>query len=81
MDGDTAKNFLKDLSALLLDEALKSRQSAIDAKGSESEQFQSGRLMAYSEVVSLIQMQANIFGIDMIELGLSEIDADKDLRC
>ncbi|WP_214467820.1 hypothetical protein [Microbacterium flavescens] len=41
--------------------------------------FEAGRLFAYVEVISLMQQQAVAFGIDLTELGLDDIDPERDL--
>jgi regulator of protease activity HflC (stomatin/prohibitin superfamily) len=81
MDETTAKNYLRDLVKLLKEEALASKISAKEAKGGSNSDFESGRLMAYYEVVSLIQQQANAFGIDLADLFIKDIDPDTDLTC
>ena len=41
--------------------------------------YQRGRLMAYNEVVSLMQTQALVFGISLEAVNLAGIDPDNDL--
>jgi hypothetical protein len=41
--------------------------------------FALGRLMAFHEVISLMQQQAQAFGITLEEIGLDDIQPEKDL--
>ncbi|MEZ4618175.1 MAG: hypothetical protein R2867_22040 [Caldilineaceae bacterium] len=41
--------------------------------------FEKGRLLAYYEVLSLIQQQAVVFDIDLAEIGLKDFNVDKDI--
>jgi len=63
------------------------RRSALEAKaardalqrGSPDELFQSGRVMAYNEVVSIMLQSARGFGISAAELRLGDLEPDRDL--
>ncbi len=72
------KLYLRDLSILLKEKALQARSERDAASGHERE-YALGRLMALHEVISLMQQQAEAFGIDVDELGLSDINPEKDL--
>lgn len=52
----------------------KHREQVMDAKT-----FQSGRLMAFNEVVSMFQQEAQGLGIDLKDVHLDAIDPDRDL--
>jgi hypothetical protein len=73
------------LSGYLLDLGHLVREAAVEAKktrnsaASNSRDFESGRLMAYNEVVSLMQQQAIAFDLSFKEIGLEDIDPDNDL--
>jgi len=41
--------------------------------------FEKGRLLAYYEVLSLIQQQAIVFDLDLAEIGLKDFNVDKDI--
>ena len=78
------KYYLHDLGFLLKERALEAKQDmeeARDHKGMDSGDyiFQAGRLLAYNEVVSILQQQARGFDIDLQELNLEDIDPDRDL--
>ncbi len=58
-------------------EALHERDS--DPKSSEDQAFQAGRVIAYNEVISIMQQQAKGLGIPLAEIRLEDIDPDRDL--
>jgi hypothetical protein len=76
---DLHKNYLFDLGHLLREEALKARQAFQAEKGTPDAAFQSGRLMAYYEVLSLVISQAQSFNVPVADLHLSGLDPDRDL--
>lgn len=78
MNDDTARNYLHDLALLLKEQALTARTERDSAPAADRE-YAIGRLMAYHEIVSLMQQQATAFGIDPAELGLDDISAERDL--
>jgi hypothetical protein len=70
--------YLKDLGVLLKEMGL---QAAAQRKlrNSANDEFALGRLMAFHEVLSLMQQQALAFEIDLKEIGLSDITPEIDL--
>lgn len=66
---------LSDVSRELLDKA---RAAKADAERSGSD-YDKGRHFAFYEVISLMTQQASAFGIDQNEIGLGNIDAERDL--
>lgn len=73
------RNYLFDLGYLLRERALEAKQSAVAAKGTADESFQTGRLMAYYEVLSLIISQAETFHLPVEDLRLGGLNPDRDL--
>lgn len=71
-----AKNYLFDLGTLLREKAFEAKRSRQEGT---NEDYHIGRLMAYYEVVSLMIHQAEVFGIELSEINLTEIDPDRDL--
>jgi hypothetical protein len=61
------------------------KEKALEAKAhrdvavGEDRVFAMGRLMAFHEVISLMQQQANAFGIGLAQLGLDDIRPERDL--
>jgi len=70
--------FLRDLCNLLKDLAIRAKKEA-DAASSEDRSFALGRLMGLHEVISLVQQQSEVFGIDLKDIGLDDITPEKDL--
>jgi len=74
------RNYLYDLGFLIKERALNAKKTREqEEKGSEGYMYESGRLMAFNEVVSIMQQQAEAFGIPLEELRLEDIDPDRDL--
>ena len=59
--------------------SLAALQSKHDAQTDDDRIFASGRLMAFHEIVSLMQQQAISFELGFAEIGLGDIDPEKDL--
>lgn len=70
-----ASRYLKDLGQLIKEKALEAKANA---KASD-DSYDIGFLMAWHDIVSLMQSQAEVFGIPYEEIGLLNIDADTDL--
>jgi hypothetical protein len=76
---DAAKSFLIDLCTLLRETALDARAQRDGLPMGQERTFADGRLMAYQEVISLIQNQAIAFQLDASELGIADIVPERDL--
>jgi len=61
----TAQYYLLDLGSLLKQQALAAKTGT--ASDGRRDDFEVGRLMAYHEVISLMQEQANTFGFPLEE--------------
>lgn len=70
-----ADHYLRDLGYLIRERALKAKEEA----RSEPGDFARGQLMAFYEVVSLMQAQADAFEIPFEQLSLDGVDPDRDL--
>ena len=70
--------YFRDLVVLLKEKALESRVQR-DTASDEDRIFALGRLMAFHEIISLMQQQATAFGISLDELGLDDIVPERDL--
>jgi hypothetical protein len=71
----TASNCLTDLGRLLLGLA----QDAKDDAALSGDAFQRGRQMGLYEAVSLLAQQADAFGMSRDEVGLGDVDPERDL--
>lgn len=69
------QNFLLDLGTLLRERAVAAR----DRARLGPEEFQGGVAHAYYEVMSLIESQADSFGLPLEDLGLTGFEVDKEL--
>ena len=45
----------------------------------EGDEFTEGRSQAYNEVISVMQNQAEAFGIPLVDLALEDLDVYRDL--
>lgn len=76
----TYKHYLYDLGLevkLRALEALRERDAA--PASSEDRVFYSGRVMAFNEVISIMQQQAEGLGIPLADIQLDDIVPDRDL--
>ena len=67
------------LGSLLRKQAVKARDSARQARETHREAFEGGRALAYYEVVTLMQQQAESFQMPLEALGLQDLDAEGEL--
>ena len=80
MPDDKHRLYLRDLGLTIKQralEAVKERDS--EPQGSSGRAFQSGRVLALNEVISIMQQDAEGFGIPLADLQLGDIVPDKDL--
>jgi hypothetical protein len=74
------ENYLFDLGLLLKERALEARRQRDELpEESLDRTFQSGRVIAFNEVISIMQQQAEGFDIPLSDLRLEDIDPDRDL--
>jgi hypothetical protein len=75
------KNYLGDLGYFIRETALEAKQKVEqhrDSEGGEGE-FYAGILMAYYGLVSHMRNQAEVFDIPTEDLGLGNLEPDRDL--
>ncbi len=73
-------NYLYDLGQIIKERAFEAKtERDRKRKGSEEYLYEAGRLMAFNEVISIMQQQAEGFDIPLEELNLQGIDPDRDL--
>jgi hypothetical protein len=74
------KHYLEDLGEVVKARALEAKEERTkEPQGSPGYDFQCGRLVAFNEIISILQQQAEGFGINLDELNLDDIDPDQDL--
>jgi hypothetical protein len=77
---DTYKHFLFDLGFDIKSRALEAKKSLDETvRGTEEHSLQFGRVLAYNEVISIMQQNAEGFGIALTDLRLEDIVPDRDL--
>jgi hypothetical protein len=74
----TFQHYVCDLGKLLREAALEVKHSR-DSADKDARDYETGRLMAYNEVISLMQQQAVAFGLSLEEVNLDGIDPDSEL--
>lgn len=79
MDHDQCTGYLRDLGFTIREKALEAKRTNDAVPENTDGGFSLGRLMAFHEVVSLMQQQADAFSISLAEIGLADIDPEKDL--
>lgn len=72
-------NYLLDLGQLIKEKAFEAKKNRDTSIGTTDYDYALGHLMAFHEIVSLMQQQAEVFGIPLSKIGLENIDPDKDL--
>lgn len=78
-DSQTAAHFVRDLAQLTKEAALSARLARDASVGGPDADLQLGKLIAWHEIVSLMQQQARAFGLDLDDLALGDIDPESDL--
>ena len=79
MDNETLyKGYLRDCITLIKKQALETK-SELDNPKEDFDDFEKGFLMGYYTVIKLMKDKTFAFDIDQRELGLADIDPDKDL--
>ncbi len=81
-NGSACKYYLADLGRLVKERALDARAEKELGGGPEDagwREFHSIRLLAYFEVIALMQEQARAFGIPLEDLQMEDIDPYRDL--
>lgn len=76
---DTAALYLRDLGDLVKELAQAAKAERDASPAGEDRAYAQGRLMALHEVVSLMQQQADAFGLSHRDLRLDNVDPERDL--
>jgi hypothetical protein len=78
MSNENFKLYIKYMGALLKEQAKEAKLDA-DKPDEGFEDYNTGQLMAYYSVLTLLKNQASTFDISQEEIGLADIDPDADL--
>lgn len=77
---DKHKDYLFDLGFLFKERALEARSQRDGLlPGSLEREFHAGRVLAFNEVISIMQQQAEGLGLPLSDLRLDDIEPDRDL--
>ncbi|MDR6965606.1 hypothetical protein [Shewanella putrefaciens] len=79
MANEKYKNYVYDLGMLLKEKALEAKATKDRAVNGDITDYDLGYLMALHELVSLMQQQAEVFDIELDNIGLGDIDPELDL--
>lgn len=75
MNHNHVENYLRDLCTLVIEKATEAKIT----KTQDDDAYNIGYLMAWHEIVSLMQSQAKLFDIPLSSLGLDAIEPVRDL--
>ncbi len=75
---DEFRCYVSDPATILVESAGEVKRQRDSANEASTRDFECGRLMAYNEVISLMQQQALAFGFTLKDVGLENIDPDRD---
>ena len=78
MRNEKYKNYLIDLIYILKEQAKEAKIEA-DHPPEAKESFNNGYLMAYHTVIQFMKNQAPVFHIDEKDIGLADIEPERDL--
>lgn len=79
MDEKNWKYYLGEISCLLQDYARQAKVYADHPKEGDSADFNAGFLMAYHQVIAVIKNQASFFDLTQNDIGLADIEPERDL--
>lgn len=73
----TTVNYVLDLGVLIAERASEARRLRDEAMNTDSYDFQQGYLIAFHEVVSLMQQQEDVFEIRRADIGLDDLEPER----
>ncbi len=79
MGKESLTNYIREITFLLKDYAKQAKEEADHPKEGDSAEFNSGFLMAYHQVIAVMKNQAPFFGLTQKEIGLADIEPERDL--
>lgn len=78
MNKESLKNYIREISCLLKDNAKKAKLNADNPKEGDAD-YNTGYLMAYHEVITIMKNQAPVFDIGQDDIDLADIEPERDL--
>lgn len=79
MNTKDLKNYLRETTCLLKDNARKAKLDADNPQEKDSADFNTGFLMAYHQVIAIMKNQAPFFDLKQEDIGLADIEPEQDL--
>jgi hypothetical protein len=79
MNDSDYQNFLLEFVQEIIDRSLKASEERKTTKKKEDYDYLLGKIMGYYDFITLMQMDAQTFGIPLKSIGLDKIEPDKDL--
>jgi hypothetical protein len=79
MDKSSLKNYIRQISSLLIDNAKQAKLDADHPKEGDSVDFNEGYLMAYHQVIATMKNQASFFDLGQEDIGLAGVEPERDL--
>jgi hypothetical protein len=79
MSEERIKEFLRDTIKILKERAREAKKAADNPKAHQSAEFNAAYLRAYYKVISTMKSWAPVYGIDLKEINLDDIDPERDL--
>lgn len=76
--GELYRDYVTDAVTYITERALRARQERDRAVG-DARTLEEGRLLAFNEVVSILRQTAEGLGVPLADLGLEDLDPDRDL--
>ncbi len=78
MRKDSLHNYVNEITSILKERAKKAKEDA-DHPEERNEDFNDGFLMAYHQMITTMKNQAPVFHIDEKDIGLEDIEPERDL--
>ncbi len=78
MEDEKYKSYIIDLISIIKKQAKEAKIEA-DHPKEACESFNNGYLMAYHTVIEFMKNQAEVFNIDQEDIGLADIEPERDL--
>lgn len=79
IDNESLKYYIQEITSLIKDNAKRAKVEADFPKDGDSPDFNTGFLMAYYQVITIMKNQASFFNLKQIDLGLADIEPERDL--
>ena len=80
MDNSLYESFIKEYSVFLKEMAVESKRLRDAAEDPNETAWLDGHLMGMRQAMSLLQREADAYGIAHSAMGLADFDADRDLE-